>query len=136
MTISDPTRIMAGILLLSLVTVETGGALLFRIVTGRHEATPLQSTFFRAGHAHAGVFLVLGLIAQVLVDATDLSGPAEWVARSFIPFAALLIPGGFFLSVTRAGATEPNGLVRLVPAGAIVLAAGLTTLGIGLLAAA
>jgi hypothetical protein len=110
--------------------------LLFRIVTGRHEATPLQTTFFRAGHAHAGVFLVLGLIAQVLVDATDLSGFAEWVARACVPIAALMLPGGFFLSVGRSGATEPNGLVRLVPAGAVVLAAGLITLGIGLLASA
>jgi hypothetical protein len=117
------------------VTVETGGALMFRVITGRQGATELQQSFFRAGHAHAGVFLVLALVAQVLVDATTLSGGAEWVARSFVPIAALLLPGGFFLSVTRAGATAPNRLVLLVPAGAVVLAIGLVTLGIGLLAA-
>ena len=81
------------------------------------EATPIQQSFFRAGHAHAGVYLILGLVAQVLVDATTLTGPAEWVARTFIPIAALLLPGGFFLSVSRPGATEPNRLVALVPAG-------------------
>jgi hypothetical protein len=47
MILSDPTRIMAGILLLSLITVESGGALMFRIVRGRQEATALQTTFFR-----------------------------------------------------------------------------------------
>jgi hypothetical protein len=136
MTLSDPTRIMAGIILLSLVTVESGGALMFRIVRGRHPATELQTTFFRAGHGHAGMYLTLALICQVLVDATDLSGAGEWVARSGVAIAALLIPGGFFLSVIRPGATEPNALVRMIPAGAVSLAAGFATLGIGLLAAA
>ena len=135
MELSDASRILAGILCLSLVTVESGGALMFRIVTGRQPATPIQQSFFRAGHAHAGVYLILGLIAQVLVDATTLTGVAEWVARAFIPIAALLLPGGFFLSVARPGATEPNRLVMLIPAGATVLGIGLATLGIGLLVA-
>ena len=135
MELSDASRILAGILCLSLVTVESGGLLMFRIVRGQQPATPIQQAFFRAGHAHAGVYLILGLVAQVLVDATTLSGLAEWVARAFIPIAALLLPGGFFLSVIKPGATEPNRLVALVPAGGVVLAIGLATLGIGLLAA-
>lgn len=135
MELSDASRVLAGILLISLVTVESGGALMFKVVTGRQSATPLQQSFFRAGHAHAGVFLVLGLVAQVLVDATTLTGFAEWVARAFIPAAALLMPGGFFLSAIKPGTTEPNRLVLLVPIGATVLAVGLLTLGIGLLAA-
>jgi hypothetical protein len=135
MELSDASRILAGILCLSLVTVESGGLLMFRIVRGHQPATPIQQSFFRAGHAHAGVYLILGLVAQVLVDATTLSGLAEWVARAFIPIAALLLPGGFFLSVIKPGATEPNRLVTLVPAGGVVLAIGLATLGIGLLAA-
>jgi hypothetical protein len=136
MSLSDPSRIMAGILLLSLVTVESGGALMFRIVRGQKAATPLQTTFFRAGHAHAGVFLAVALLCQLFVDATDLSGIAEWIARSGAAVAALLLPGGFFLSVAKRGATEPNRLVMLIPAGATVLTVGLATLGVGLLAAA
>jgi hypothetical protein len=135
MDLSDASRVMAGILCISLVTVESGGALMLRIVRGQQPATPLQQTFFRAGHAHAGVYLVLGLVAQVLVDATTLTGATEWVARAFIPAAALLLPGGFFLSVARQGATEPNRLALMIPLGGVVLAAGLLTLGIGLLAA-
>jgi hypothetical protein len=135
MELSDASRVLAGILLISLVTVESGGAFLVRVVTGRHEATPLQTSFFRAGHAHAGVFLVLAIVMQVLVDATTLTGPFEWIARSFVPIAALLLPGGFFLSAARPGATEPNRLVLLLPAGGALLAVGLLTLGIGLLAA-
>lgn len=132
---SDASRVLAGILLLSLVTVESGGVLMLRIITARRGATPLQQSFFRAGHAHAGVYLILGLVAQLLVDATTLTGLAEWVARSFIPLAALLLPGGFFLSASKPGATEPSRLVVLIPIGAVVLAIGLVTLGLGLLLA-
>lgn len=135
MELSDASRVLAGILLISLVTVESGGALMFRVVTGRQEATPLQQSFFRAGHAHAGIFLILGLLAQVLVDATTLTGAAEWVARSFVPLAALVMPGGFFLSVLGKGATTPNRLVVMIPIGATLLAIGLLTLGVGLLTA-
>lgn len=135
MELSDASRVLAGILLLSLVTVETGGVLMFRIITRRQQVTPQQETFFRAGHAHAGVFLVLGLVVQILVDATTLTGLAEWVARAFVPLAAILLPGGFFLSMAGPGRAEPNRVVVLVPIGAVVLAIGLVTLGVGLLVA-
>ena len=136
MELSDASRVLAGILVLSLVTVETGGALMFKVVTGRQAATPLQTSFFRAGHAHAGVFLVLGLVTQILVDATTLTGPAEWVARSFVPAAALLLPGGFFLSVTRRGADRAQPArpcsSRSAPS---CSPSACVTLGIGLLTA-
>ena len=128
---------VAGWLLVILPTVMFGGVSLLRLLVGTTEymANPLRQDLWRAGHAHAGVFLVLGLVTQLFVDATTLSGAAEWVARSFVPAAALLLPGGFFLSVTRPGAERPNRLVVLVPIGAVVLAIGLVTLGIGLLTA-
>lgn len=135
MEISDASRTLAGILPLSLVTVGLGGAFLLRIVRGRHPATALQQSFFRAGHAHAGVLLVLGLTIQPYVDTTDLSGAAEWLARSGVPAAALLMPAGFFLSVLTPDAERPNRLVWLIAAGATMLGIGLATAGVGLLAA-
>jgi hypothetical protein len=135
MELSDASRTLAGILAISLVTVESGGAFMLRVVRGKQPATPLQTSFFRAGHAHAGVLLTLGLVVQVLVDATDLTGGGEWLARSGVPAAALLMPGGFFLSVVGRDVVQPNRLVWLVYAGATLLAAGLIALGIGLLTA-
>ena len=70
----DASRTMAGILFLALVTVETGGLYLVRIVTGREDVTPFQEKFARAGHAHAGVLLVLALVCQPFADAADPSG--------------------------------------------------------------
>ena len=132
---SDESRILAGILLLSLVTVETGGLYLLKIVRGAAEVTPFQEKFARAGHAHAGVLLILALLCQVLADATRQTGLLDWVSRSGVALAALVMPGGFFFSSMGAGRTEPNRLIVLVLAGAAVLALSLTCLGVGLLTA-
>ena len=132
---SDESRILAGILLLSLVTVETGGLYLLKIVRGAAEVTPFQEKFARAGHAHAGVLLILALLCQVLADATRQTGLLDWVSRSGVALAALVMPAGFFFSSMGAGRTEPNRLIVLVLAGAAVLAVSLTCLGVGLLTA-
>ena len=132
---SDESRILAGILLLSLVTVETGGLYLLKIVRGAAAVTPFQEKFARAGHAHAGVLLILALLCQVLADATRQTGLLDWVSRSGVALAALVMPGGFFFSSMGAGRTEPSRLIVLVLAGAAVLAVSLTCLGVGLLTA-
>lgn len=131
--LSDTSRQLAGILFLALVTVETGGLYLVKVVRGRHEVTAFQEKFARAGHAHAGVLLVLALVCQAFVDATELSGLWAWVARSGVAGSALLMPGGFFFSSMGRGRTRPNRLIALVFAGATLLAVSLTTLGVGLL---
>jgi hypothetical protein len=132
-TLSDASRDLAGVLLLSLVAVAFGGTFVLRVVRGREPATDIQRAFFRAGHAHAGMFVTLALVCQVLVDATELDGVGEAVARQGVAAAAILIPAGFFLSVARHGATAPNRLIVLLWVGAACLAAGVITLGIGLL---
>jgi hypothetical protein len=132
---SDESRILAGILFLSLVTVETGGLYLVKLWKDAAGATPFQIGFVRAGHAHAGVLLVLGLLCQLYVDHADLSGFFGWLARSGVPAAAILMPAGFFAASAGNGLTRPNRFIVLVYAGGLVLAAGLTTLGIGLLVA-
>lgn len=132
---SDESRVLAGILFLSLVTVETGGLYLVRLWKDAGGATAFQIGFARAGHAHAGVLLVLGLVCQLYVDAADLSGVLGWLARSGVPVAAILMPGGFFAASAGRGLTRPNRFIVLVYAGALVLAVSLATLGIGLLVA-
>ena len=132
---SDESRILAGTLFLSLVTVETGGLYLVKLWKDAAGATPFQIGFARAGHAHAGVLLVLGLLCQVFVDETTLSDGWAWVARVGVPAAAILMPAGFFAASAGAGATKPNRFIALVFAGGAVMAVGLTTLGIGLITA-
>ena len=131
---AEATR-LAGILMLAVVTIESGGWFLTRVATGAVPTTEFQRSFARAGHGMAGTLVTLGLVGVILTDATTLDGLAGWVARSGIPLAAILMPAGFFLSSTGAGRTEPNRLVWLVWIGAVLLAAGAITLGIGLLTA-
>lgn len=130
----ETTRILAGILMLSLVTVETGGVYLVRLVQGAAPATSFQLGFARAGHAHAGVLLILSLTGLLYADAAHLTGPLGWLARVGVAAAALLMPAGFFFSSMGKNRTSPNALIALVYTGAIVLAAGLASLGVGLLA--
>ncbi len=132
---SEESRLLAGVLLLSLVTVETGGLYLVRLWRGGEAVTQFQLAFARAGHAHAGVLLILGLVCQLFVDHTSLDGGLEWLARSGVPAAALLMPAGFFAASAGRGREAPSKLIGIVFAGAVVLAAGLTTLGVGLIVA-
>lgn len=135
MMLSDESRILAGVLLLSLVTVETGGLYLLKVVRGHAGTTAFQEKFARAGHAHAGVLLVVALLCQLFADATSQTGAFDWLSRAGVAVAALVMPAGFFLSSVGAGREQPNRLFPLVPLGGLVLAAGLTSLGVGLLTA-
>jgi hypothetical protein len=134
--LTDPARITAGIVLLTVVTIESGGAFMVAVTTGRMAATDFQRRFFRAGHAHAGVLVILGLVCLVLSEATALEGGWRWLARTGVLAAAILMPAGFFLSAAGAGRERPSRWVLLLPVGATVLAAGVVTLGVGLLTAA
>lgn len=134
MDLSDSARTLAAILVFSLVTVETGGLYLLRVVRGSTQTTPFQQSFSRAGHAHAGVLLVLSLVGLLYAEAADLgSGPWGWIARSGVPVAAILMPAGFFFSSAGEGRARPNRWIVLVHLGACSLAVGLLALGVGLL---
>ena len=124
----------AGILLIILPTVIYGGVSLlnFLINDPHYMQNQLRQNLFRAGHAHAGVLLILSLIALIYVDETSLSEKWKNVVRGCIPASAILLPAAFFFSVLKPDATEPNGFINLAFAGAIILAFGLVVLGVGL----
>jgi len=50
-----------------------------------------------------------------------------------VPLAAILISAGFFFSVLTPNATQVGGAVNLIYLGAVILAASVLTLGVGLL---
>jgi hypothetical protein len=127
---------IAGVLLITIVTIETGGYYLTRVARGAVELTEFQKSFARAGHAHAGVFVILSLVALPYADAAGADGLWGWLARTAIPIAAVLLPAGFFFSSMGAGRTRPNALVVLLWLGALFLTAGVLTLGILVLSAA
>jgi hypothetical protein len=135
---SSASQIMAGILLITVLAVEFGGLSLLAMLTRRipgYLDNPLRQNMFRAGHAHAGVWVVFALVALLWVDQTDFGEPLKWVVRLAFAVAPILMPLCFFLSVTRPDAERPNGVITLVYAGGLALAIGALTLGVGLLTA-
>jgi hypothetical protein len=133
--VSAESRRLAGVLLVVLPTVMLGGVSLLRLLLWdpTYAANQLRQDLWRAGHAHAGVLLVLSLVVLRYVDDAHLSRRGKQLVRLAAPAAAILIPAAFFLSVLSPHARQPNGLIYLAFAGALVLAVGMLALGIGLL---
>jgi hypothetical protein len=131
---SRESRLLAGFLLITFPTVVIGGVsvLSLRVFTEDYARNPLRQDLWRAGHAHAGVFLVLALVILRYVDGAVLSQGWKWLVRLSAPTAAILLPLAFFLSVLSPTATEPNALIYLAYGGGVILALGLFVLGIGL----
>jgi hypothetical protein len=82
-------------MLVTIPTIEYGGAFLLGML--RSSATgyvdnALRHDLFRAGHAHAGVMVLLSLICQFLADAAFLLGWLIWIGRLRAPSTAILIP--------------------------------------------
>ena len=131
--LSADTRGTAAILLFTIVAIEYGGWFMLRVVRGNQPVTDFQKAFFRAGHAHAGVLVILALVAQILADAARMSGPLAFFARNGIWAAAILMSAGFFLSAAGKGVTRPNRLIVLLYLGIASLTLGVVALGTGLL---
>ena len=127
-----PTQLFTVIALVSLPTVMYGGYALMGVMRDR-KLTEHQRAMFRAGHAHAGVLLLLTLVGILYVDQTDLSGGARTLVRTGLALAPILMPAGFFFSVLRPSDDRPNRLIVLVYLGALSLAVSAVTLGLSLL---
>lgn len=135
MTIQPQIIIELGVFLLALVTVESGGYFLTKVVRGHVPSNALQQSFYRAGHAHAAVLLVLSFAIVSALGVANLQGVWSFIGYNFVPAAAILMPAGFFLSVIGDDPQKPNRFIALLWIGAVVLTIGLLTAGVGLLAA-
>jgi hypothetical protein len=132
---SPQSRLVAGIVLIIVPTVEIGGASILSLLLAdpAYAQNELRQDLWRAGHAHAGVWLVLSLVALRYVDEANLSENMRWVVRVAFPAAAVLMALGFFLSVIPEDAREPNAMIYLTYVAGVVLAVGLLVLAVGLI---
>lgn len=134
--LSRHAKVMAGLILLAVPTIQFGGYFLLTQLMDRdsgYMANALRQNFFRAGHAHAGVITLLSVVAQPLVDAARLASSLQWLVRLGVPLGGILISAGFFFSMGAPTATQPNQAVALIYLGAGLLAVSIVTLGVGLL---
>ena len=133
---TDATKLIAGLLLITVTSIEFGGTFLLRILSGKHpEFTDFQRSMFRAGHAHAGVLTILAPVALPFTDQAGLSAPIGWAVRIGFAAAPVLVSAGFFGAAMGKGRSRPGGLIALVWIGVFVLGGSLITLGIGLIQA-
>jgi hypothetical protein len=121
------------IALLSLVSVEYGGWALLGLLTGRGNLGEFREKFFRAGHAHAGVLLVLSLVYFLYLDRTGYSTVVQWIAGLLLLLGIIAQSGGFFIHLGL-GRPDRSSLGTVVTrTGALLLAVALVMLAIGLM---
>jgi hypothetical protein len=131
----EPTRLLPIVVLFSLVTVEYGGWALLGFLTGRGALGAFREQFFRAGHAHAGVLLVLSLVYFIYLDRTNYSRGVQWVAGGLLLVGILSQSGGFFLHLWQGQPGQRSVGTLVTAAGAVLIAAALITLAVGLIRA-
>lgn len=135
MELSREARVLAGFILLTVPTVQYGGLAILGMLThgvagmGGAEAglSAEQLALFRAGHAHAGVWLILSLVIQVLLDPARLPVATKWFARIAAPVGTLALSGGFF------GLAFKSEFRFLLYFGALAMFVALVLTGVGLL---
>jgi hypothetical protein len=128
-----PTRLLPIIALLSLVTVEYGGWALLGFLTGRGELGAFREQFFRAGHAHAGVLLVLSLVYFIYLERAGYSEGMQWLAGLLLLVGVLAQSGGFFVHLGVGQERRSSAGTVLTRSGALLIAAALVVLAIGLI---
>ncbi|WP_067824493.1 hypothetical protein [Actinomadura kijaniata] len=133
----EPTEILPIVAILSLVTVEFGGHALLRFATtGRDRLSTFRERFFRAGHAHAGVLLVLSLVYLLYLPRAGFSDGLEWLCGGVLLVGVLAQSGGFFLHLGVGREGRRSAGTALIRVGALLLAAALIALAAGLIKAA
>jgi hypothetical protein len=127
-------KLFTVIALFSLPTVMYGGYSLLRLLTAR-KLSEFQVAYFRAGHAHAGVLLVLSLVVLDIVGRAGLGSTTAWIIALLLLVGVLAQSGGMFvhMAVGKPGTWSMGNTLTTV--GAVLLAAALVTTAVGVIAA-
>jgi hypothetical protein len=132
------TEFLPIVSVLSLITVEFGGWALLGILTGRGslgeaELAEHRFRFFRAGHAHAGVLIVLSLVYYLYLDRADYSNGFDWLVGVILVAGTLAQSGGFFIHLAKGAPGTPSPGTTVTRLGALLIAVALVILAIGLI---
>ncbi|NUT36149.1 MAG: hypothetical protein HOV79_24085 [Hamadaea sp.] len=127
-------KVLTLIALISLPTVMFGGYSLLRLLP-TDKLTDFQKTYFRAGHAHAGVLLVLVLAALATGARFGLSDGMTWAYGLLLGIGTLAQSGGMFLHMFIGAPGRWSAGNTVTTAGAVALAAGMITLVVGVISA-
>lgn len=113
-------------------TVMYGGYALLGLLS-RGELSEFQQTFFRAGHAHAGVLLLMSLLYHYYMEQTGLSRGLKLVGATVVLLGILAQSGGFFLHMVVGQPGSPSLGTTVTTVGAVLLAVAILLLVYGLI---
>jgi heme/copper-type cytochrome/quinol oxidase subunit 4 len=131
--LNGPVQIFTAITLIALPTVMFGGFSLLRLLIGGR-LNEFQLTYFRAGHAHAGVLLVLTLVVLDLLTRTNLSRSGQWIVGALLLAGGLAQSGGMFLHMGIGKPGRWSAGNSLTTFGAVLLAAAMLTTAVAVIA--
>jgi hypothetical protein len=117
---------------IALPTVMYGGYALLGMLT-RGGLSEFQQTYFRAGHAHAGVLLLMSLLYHYYMEQTRLSPRIKLGAAGFVLVGILAQSGGFFLHMAIGQPGSPSAGTTITSLGAVLLAISILILVYGLI---
>jgi hypothetical protein len=128
-----PVKLFTVIALILLPTVMFGGFSLLQLLTSER-LNDFQRTYFRAGHAHAGVLLVLTLVVLEIMARSDLGTGQQWVVCVLLLVGVLAQSGGMFIhmAIGQPGRWSAGNSVTV--GGAVLLAVALIWVAVGVIA--
>ncbi len=129
----EPTTLLPIIAVLSLISVAYGGSALLGFLTGRGRLSGFQEQFFRAGHGHAGVLLVLSLVYFLYLDRTGYSTSVQWLAGLLLLLGIIAQSGGFFLHLWLGQPDRSSPGTVVTRSGGVLIAVALVILAVGLI---
>ncbi len=129
---NGPVQIFTAIALIALPTVMFGGFSLLRLLIARR-LNEFQVAYFRAGHAHAGVLLVLTLVVLDLLTRTTLGRTGEWIVGTLLLVGVLAQSGGMFLHMGIGKPGRWSAGNTLTSVGAVLLAGAMLTTAVAVI---
>lgn len=128
----NPQQILGALSWVLLIAVMFGGESLIMLLTSSEGMSPHREQFFRAGHGHAGVLSIAGILYSSYLGRTTLAFRQQVIAWGIYAIAVLMISGGMFLHAYTADEGERSPGVWLTAAGGVVLAGAVLYLAIQL----
>ncbi|MFI6998692.1 hypothetical protein [Nocardia sp. NPDC050175] len=128
----DPIKLFTAIALISLPTVMFGGVMALRLLTAE-KLTEYQRTYFRAGHAHAGVLLVMTLATLAILADTGFGDGVLWVVCTLLALGVIAQSGGMFLNLAIGKPGKWSAANSLTAFGGLLLAIAMLTTAYGVI---
>jgi len=123
MTRTDrPQRVLGAVSWVLLVAVIFGGESLLRFLSGGESLTEHEEQFFRAGHGHAGVLTIVGLLYSSYLGKTALSARTQYVAWAAYALGVFAVAGGMFLHAYTGSSGEGSAGTALAAGGGVIIA--------------